>query len=120
MSTVVSALAGALASGNAQGTVVGAQAGKNAIENNTLGPDELPFGDDEKEHERQTGDEPVRVVPLNPGMEPVRDENGHPLTYAPGSGVPIGAVAPLPSGYTSTGSGDVIGPKGGMYANGSS
>ncbi|EGU4502649.1 hypothetical protein HVC08_002266 [Salmonella enterica] len=59
------------------------------VENNTLGPDELPFGDDEKEHERQTGDEPVRVVPLNPGMEPVRDENGHPLTYAPGGGVPV-------------------------------
>ncbi|EBJ4206841.1 hypothetical protein DUG12_24960 [Salmonella enterica] len=93
MSTVVSALAGALASGNAQGTVAGAQAGKNATENNTLGPDELPFGDDEKEHERQTGDEPVRVVPLNPGMEPVRDENGHPLTYAPGAGVPVNGGA---------------------------
>ncbi|EAN8329686.1 hypothetical protein EOY42_26465, partial [Salmonella enterica] len=89
MSTVASALAGALASGSVQGTVAGAQAGKNATENNALGPDELPFGDEEKEHERQVGDEPVKVVPLNPGTEPIRDENGHPLTYAPGTGVPI-------------------------------
>ncbi|ELF4898735.1 hemagglutinin repeat-containing protein [Salmonella enterica] len=39
MSTV--ALAGALASGDSQGAVAGAQAGKNAVENNSLGKDKI-------------------------------------------------------------------------------
>ncbi|HIB1651751.1 TPA: hypothetical protein ACWV6T_005999, partial [Salmonella enterica subsp. enterica serovar Muenchen] len=67
-----------------------------------------------KEHERQTGDEPVRVVPLNPGMEPVRDENGHPLTYAPGAGVPVRG------GIETEESGPKIPQTNGFYPNGKS
>jgi hypothetical protein len=54
---------------------------------------------------------------MNPGLEPERDEAGNPITYAPGFGVPIGSAVRLPSGYTPTGRGDVVGPKGGMYTN---
>ncbi|EBV1275491.1 filamentous hemagglutinin N-terminal domain-containing protein [Salmonella enterica subsp. enterica serovar Oranienburg] len=66
MSTVASALAGALASG----TVAGAQAGKNAVENNALSDDE---------HGRETGNRPVKVIPINPLNPGIVDENDDPL-----------------------------------------
>ncbi|EAT0258124.1 filamentous hemagglutinin N-terminal domain-containing protein [Salmonella enterica] len=70
MSTVASALAGALASGSVQGTVAGAQAGKNAVENNALSDDE---------HDRETGNRPVKVIPINPLNPGIVDENDDPL-----------------------------------------
>jgi filamentous hemagglutinin len=90
LATIASGLAGNIVSGNSSGTTAGAQAGKNAAENNALGPESHPFGhDDEEEHERELGAGNIKILPLNPGLEPERDEHGNPLTFAPGIGVPI-------------------------------
>ena len=108
LSTLAAGLAGGLAGGNTEGAVAGAQAGKNAVENNALGPESHPFGhDDEEEHERELGAGNIKILPLNPGLEPERDEHGNPITFAPGIGVPIGGVVAkggnIPLGRGSTG-----------------
>ncbi|WP_197499275.1 VENN motif pre-toxin domain-containing protein, partial [Mangrovibacter phragmitis] len=72
LSTLTAGLAGGLA-GNSTGSVVsGAQAGKTTVENNTLG--ELEGY--EEEHEKEIGNRPVKVIPINPLSVGVIDDDG--------------------------------------------
>ncbi|MGG6166259.1 hemagglutinin repeat-containing protein [Pantoea allii] len=117
LGTLAAGLAGGLANGSASGAIAGAQAGKNAAENNALGSiDSYLFGDKNEEHEKEMGDRPIHVFTLTPGLEPKRDEQGHPLTYAFGVAVPIKTDS-LPAGYSPTSSGQIVGPKGGVYTS---
>ncbi|MGG6195213.1 hemagglutinin repeat-containing protein [Pantoea allii] len=117
LGTLAAGLAGGLADGSASGAIAGAQAGKNAAENNALGSiDSYLFGDKNEEHEKEMGDRPIHVFTLTPGLEPKRDEQGHPLTYAFGVAVPIKTDS-LPAGYSPTSSGQIVGPKGGVYTS---
>ncbi|MCW1832825.1 hemagglutinin repeat-containing protein [Pantoea ananatis] len=117
LGTLAAGLAGGLADGSASGAIAGARAGKNAAENNALGSiDSYLFGDKNEEHEKEMGDRPIHVFTLTPGLEPKRDEQGHPLTYAFGVAVPIKTDS-FPAGYSPTSSGQIVGPKGGVYTS---
>ncbi|CAH3322921.1 VENN motif pre-toxin domain-containing protein [Enterobacter roggenkampii] len=116
LATLASGLAGGLVGDRSANAVAAAQAGKTTVENNSLS-EHSPFEHEEEEHEKELGNGHIKIIPMNPGLEPERDEAGNPITYAPGFGVPIGSAVRLPSGYTPTGRGDVVGPKGGMYTN---
>nr|WP_324020365.1 VENN motif pre-toxin domain-containing protein [Pantoea sp. JZ29] len=117
LGTLAAGLAGCLAGGSASGAIAGVQAGKNALENNALGSaDGYSLGDKHDEHEQEMGDRPIHLFTLKPGLEPKRDEQGRPLTYASGLVVPIKPDS-LPAGYNPTSSGEVVGPKGGVYTS---
>ncbi|MGK3131397.1 hemagglutinin repeat-containing protein [Pantoea sp. C8B4] len=117
LSQLAAGLAGGIVSDSSSGAVSGAGLGKNAVENNTLGSmNSHPFEEEQEEHAREMGDRSIHLLTPNPGLEPKRDEQGNPITYAPGAFVPIRPTS-LPTGYSSTSSGEIVGPKGGVYSN---
>ncbi|KEA52614.1 hypothetical protein DT73_10940 [Mangrovibacter sp. MFB070] len=61
------------------------------VENNALKEDSS-YDPEKAEHERETGDDHIKIYTVTPGLEPERDEEGDPVTYPLGTGaVPIGA-----------------------------
>ncbi|WP_110915626.1 hemagglutinin repeat-containing protein [Enterobacter roggenkampii] len=115
--SIAGGLAGAaVTDGSVSMAATASETAKVEVENNSLS-EHSPFEHEEEEHEKELGNGHIKIIPMNPGLEPERDEAGNPITYAPGFGVPIGSAVRLPSGYTPTGRGDVVGPKGGMYTN---
>ncbi|MDK2632979.1 hemagglutinin repeat-containing protein [Pantoea stewartii subsp. indologenes] len=71
LGTLAAGLAGGLANGSASGAIAGAQAGKNALENNALG------NDDDDELQREHGNRPVKVIPINPMKTGMVDDEGN-------------------------------------------
>lgn len=86
LATLAAGAAGGLVGDSTAAVGNAAQAGKNAVENNTLGEH---GGYDEDEHAREIGNRPLNLIKLRPGAGPILDEDGRPIPG--GFGVP-GAV----------------------------
>ena len=112
LATLSAGMAGGIAGGNVSGAAAGASAGKNVAENNAL-------SDDEEEIKSLHGNRPLKIFDINPMMKPgLVDEDGNTVNIgASKAGKPGTAATKLPSGYAANASGNVVGPKGGVYNN---
>ncbi|UOY70825.1 VENN motif pre-toxin domain-containing protein [Enterobacter ludwigii] len=71
LATLASGLAGGLVGDSSANAVAAAQAGKTTVENNTLSP-----GHDEEKIEKEHGNFPLKVYPINPLKMGVVDDDG--------------------------------------------
>ncbi|NBB55263.1 hypothetical protein GU930_09065, partial [Pantoea vagans] len=70
LGTLAAGLAGGVAGDSTADAVAGAQAGKTSLENNAL-------GNDDDELQREHGNRPVKVIPINPMKTGVLDDAGN-------------------------------------------